>query len=901
MIDSPRYRELQGQLELQTDEKSRIDILLSIAEEVKSFDVDEAMQLANDIIDRSKDLGYQSGIGRGLCLKGFCYRLKGEYDAGIEVLGEALILARKIHDKNMEATTLYYLGNIHRDLGNLGEVLSHYEKALAINEELGEEFYQSVILSSIANLLYDLNDYDTALEYALKCLPIFERVHNVNSLLNIHNTLGNIYFRKDRLDESLRCFEENLNRSEPETAAYVMAESGLGKVYYKMHNFDNAKKYLTHALQESEQIGNAEVQIICKYYLGCMYMDDGNYRISLQYLNGGFGLAEEYMRRHDMMSYHEMLSALCDKMGDIPKAFHHLKSFLQLKEEIFKQTIINQVKNLQVKQQIELAQKEKEVAERTAHLKHQFMANMSHEIRTPMNAIVGMTRLLLSKEPKQEQLRYLNAIQLSANNLLVIINDILDLSKIESGKIIIEHIDFSARDILQSVRDMLLLKVEEKKIGLHVIVDPDLPKRLTGDPTRLNQILINLAGNAVKFTEKGHVEIRATIQKKEGSKLWIKFDVTDTGIGIGPEYVDSIFDSFTQAGSDVTRKFGGTGLGLTISKQLAGLMGGDITVTSVLQKGTTFTTLLPFEEAEFQEEVKQSAQNPVMIAKLNRVKVLLVEDNEFNRMVAEDTLKELMPGITLEIAVNGQEAVDRIRKELFDLVLMDIQMPVLDGFSATKVIRNTLPEPGRSVKIIAMTANVLQEDVKEYFEIGMNGFVSKPFQTDELLLKMDSVIGDSVLVVDKPKEEPVVVKEVVREVVREVYRDVVREPVKEVAKEPALPPLPEVVTDMRFLKQFTGGNMEKQQKYIGMFLENAPKLLDNIDRALAIKDYQTIKIAAHSLKPQLSYMGVKEDVSNIFLIEQAAGETAHYETIPKMVTNLKRLCNKAFEELRNHK
>jgi signal transduction histidine kinase/DNA-binding NarL/FixJ family response regulator/HPt (histidine-containing phosphotransfer) domain-containing protein len=886
MIDSPRYKELQEQLELQTDEKSKIDILLNIAEEVKSFDVDGAMQMANDIIMRARVLGYSPGIGRGLCLKGFCYRLKGEYDAGIEVLKEALAIARKIHDKNMEATTLYYLGNIHRDLGNLGEVLSHYEKALAINEELGEEFYQSVILSSIANLLYDLNDYDTALEYALKCLPIFERVHNVNSLLNIYNTLGNIYFRKDRLTDARHCFEENLDRSEPETAAYVMAESGLGKVYYKMNDIENAKKYLTHALRESEQIDNAEVQIICQYYLGCMYMDEGNYRISLQYLSAGYRLTEEYMRRHDMMSFHEMMSALYDKMGDIPKAFHHLKSFLQLKEEIFKQTIINQVKNLQVRQQIELAQKEKEVAERTAHLKHQFMANMSHEIRTPMNAIVGMTRLLLSKDPKQEQLRYLNAIQLSADNLLVIINDILDLSKIESGKIIIEYIDFSLRDILQSVRDMLLLKVEEKHIGLHVIVDPVLPKRLTGDPTRLNQILINLAGNAVKFTDKGQVEIKASIHKKEGNKFCIKFDVIDTGIGIAPEYVDTIFDSFTQAGSDVTRKFGGTGLGLAISKQLSGLMGGDITVTSELHKGTTFTTILPFEEAESQEEVKQSAQDPQIIAKLNRVKVLLVEDNEFNRMVAEDTLKELMPGIKLEIAINGQEAVDRIRKEMFDVVLMDIQMPVLDGFSATKAIRNTLPEPGRSVKIIAMTANVLQEDVQEYFEVGMNGFVSKPFQTDELLLKMDSVIGDKALVADTQKQAPVVVAGA---------------PAKEEAKEQPLPPLPDVVTDMRFLKQFTGGNMEKQQKYIGMFLENAPKLLDNIDKALAVKDYQTIKIAAHSLKPQLSYMGVKEDESNIFLIEQAAGETAHYEAIPKMVAKLKRLCNKAFEELRNTK
>jgi signal transduction histidine kinase len=749
MIDSPRYKELQDELAVQTDEKGRIDTLLRIAEEVKSFDVDGAAHMASDIIERSEAINYQKGKGAGLNLKGFCNRLKGEYDAGIEVLKEALVVAQKIHDKNMEATTLYYLGNIYRDLGRLGEVYSFYEKALAINEELGEEFYQSVILSSISNLLYDLNDFDSALEYALKCLPIFERVHNVNSLLNIYNTLGNIYFKKDQLADALHCFEENLNRSEPETAAYVMAESGIGKVYYKMQVFDHAKKYLTHALDESKNIGNAEVQIICQYYLGWMYMDESNYRLSLQFLVSGFELAVEYMRRHDMMSFHEMLSNLYDKMGDVPKAFHHLKSFLQLKEEVLKQTVLAEVRNLQVRQQIELAQKEKEVAERTAHLKHQFMANMSHEIRTPMNAIVGMTRLLVSKEPKPEQMRYLSAITMSANNLLVIINDILDLSKIESGKITIEETDFVIRDVVQSVRDMLLLKAEDKKIGLLTSVDERIPKMMVGDPTRINQVLVNLAGNSVKFTEHGHVEVKLTLDRRAGEKYWVRFDIIDTGIGIGAEHIDTIFDSFTQAGADITRKFGGTGLGLTISKQLAGLMGGDITLASELGKGTVFTMLIPLEEAHVQEEETQgNAAGSESMNRLNKLKVLLAEDNEFNRMVAEDTLKEIWPDLTLDMAINGQEAVDMLKAERYDLVLMDIQMPVMDGVSATKAIRNELPEPGRSTKIIAMTANVLQEDVHAYLAAGMNVFVSKPFQVDELINKIDSVVGNSALVND---------------------------------------------------------------------------------------------------------------------------------------------------------
>ncbi len=885
MTDSPRYKELQQLLARQTSEKDRIDTMVDIAVEVRNTDVEQASQMADEIMERSRNAGYRRGLARGLNMKGACYWLKGEYAAGLEVLKDALAITVRIKDRKLEARVLYYYGNIYRDMGDLANVLTHFEKALAIYEELGDEFSQSVILTSISNLLYDLNDYDSALEYALKCLPIFERAHNESSLINIYNTLGNIYFKKEQFSDALHYFEENINRSEPETPAYVMAESGLGKVYYKMHNFGYSSKYLTNALRESELLGNAEVQIICHFYLGRLYMDDGNYRQAQSSLQAAFKLAEEYKRRHDIMSIHEVLSALYDKMGDIPKAFHHLKSFEKLKEEIFKQTIIDQLRNLQVRQQIELAQKEKEVAERTAFLKHQFMANMSHEIRTPMNAVVGMARLLLAKDPRPDQMRYLDAIQQSANNLLVIINDILDLSKIESGKIIIENIDFSAREVVQSVRDMLMLKAEEKHIELRFTIDHDIPKRLTGDPTRLNQVLINLAGNAVKFTEKGYVEVHASLVKREDRKLWIKFDVTDTGIGIAAEYVDSIFDSFTQAGSDTTRKFGGTGLGLTISRQLVTLMGGEISVSSELKKGTTFTTTIPFMEAEVQDFVKKTTYlDQAALQRLERMTILLVEDNEFNRMVAEDTLKEIIPKITIKTAVNGQEALDMLGKQQFDVVLMDIQMPVMDGVTATHRIRETLPSPAKHVKIIAMTANVLQEDVQQYLKAGMNAYVSKPFSADELLMKMDMVMAHHEPVPqDKKEEKPTVVEQP-------------KAPVKE---ERQFPALPDTVTDMRFLDQFTGGNNEKRRKYINMFLENAPKLLDSIDRAMAIQDYATVKIQAHSLKPQLSYMGVKEDVSNIFLIEQSAGNSAHYETLPALIVNLKRLCVKAFAELKN--
>ncbi len=881
-MESQKIKQLQEEYDSLVDERSKLDTLVDMGIEIRNFDVDRASEIADEIIEKSRKLGYPKGEGRGLNLKGSCYWLQGDYDEGLEELQKAFAIAKKIKEQQLKARVLNNFGNIHRDLGDLAKALNYFEEALVINEELGDELAQSVNLTSIAVLLYDLNDFESALEYALRCLPIFEHAHDTTRVSTLYNTLGNIYFKQGQFKEALRYFDLNIENTSSGTSAYVMALSGIGKIRYRQGEYEEAKGYLNKALIEAQEHENAEVQIISNYYLGRIASEEGDYRQALQYMNTAFDMADDYMRKHDMMSIHESLSVLYDRMGDIPKAFHHLKAYELLKEEIFKQTTFSKLRNLQIRQRVELAQKEKEVAERTAQLKQQFMANMSHEIRTPMNAIVGMTRLLLSKEPKEEQLRYLNAIQQSADNLLVIINDILDLSKIEAGKIEIEQTDFSLRDLVRSVNDVLLFKAEEKGIDLRINIANNIPNRFTGDPTRINQILINLAGNAVKFTDKGYVEINTTIEKKVDKKYWLRFNIIDTGIGIAPDYVESIFESFTQAGSDVARKFGGTGLGLTISKQLTTLMDGDITVNSELGKGTTFSVIIPLKEAAEQTEEKQrEILDKETLSQLDETHLLLVEDNDFNKMVAEETLKDKLPNITITHAINGEEAVKKVAHNRYDMVLMDIQMPVMDGVTATKKIRKELSLPASEVYIIAMTANVLQEDVTKYFDAGMNAYVSKPFQIDELLLKMAAALNKENQA--RPKVETSTPKEKTEATPTRTNKKA----------------LPDVVTDMQFLRQLTNGKPDKMEKYIGMFLENCPRLLGNIDKAIEEKDYPSLKIAAHSLKPQLSYMGVKEDVSHIFLIEQTSGEPAHFERLPELIENLKVVCQKAFEELKS--
>ncbi len=876
-METQRYLQLKEKYQAAETEKERIDLLVDMTLEVRNDDPERAMVMAEDIIERSEAIHYATGIGNGLNHKGACYWLMGEYEDGLDELTEAYIIAQDTKDKTLEAKVLNNFGRIYRNLGDLDSALRDFEAALDINERLGNELNLTINLTNISNLYYDLGDYDTALEYALKCQPIFEKYNENSRLVSIYNTLGDIYFKKEYFSEALKYFQKCQELTEEETQGRSLADSGVGKVYYRLNDFDNAKKYLDRALVQAKELNNPEAEIVAEFYKGRLYLHQGNLRKALEFLEHAYDLAKDSLRRHDLMSIHEFLSDLYDKMGNIPKAFYHLKAYEKLKEEIFQQATLNKLRNLQIKNQIEVAKKEKEVAERTAELKQQFMANMSHEIRTPMNAIVGITRLLLEKDPREEQLKYLNVIRQSADNLLVIINDILDLSKIEAGKIVIEKIDFSLRDMIQSIQEIMQLKAEQKHLDLRIEVNSDIPDRLIGDPTRLNQILINLIGNAVKFTDKGYIGLQCLPQKLSDDRVMLQFKVQDTGIGISKEYVGKIFESFTQAGTDTARRFGGTGLGLTISKQLVELMNGTIEVESEEGKGTLFTVTIPLQIAEEQTAyIRPSQITEDIFNSLEHLSILLVEDNEFNRLVAEDTLKELLPDIRIAVAENGAIAVEKIRKHDYDLVLMDIQMPVMNGVDATRMIRSTLPEGKKDVSIIAMTANVLQEDVQRYLDAGMNAYISKPFQTDDLLLKMSAVLENKAHNTNHDTAE-----------------------VQHNSGVGNLQALPAEVTDMNFLNQFTGGNPEKKKKYVGMFLDNGPKLLEKIKIALQQQDYESLKVAAHSMKPQLSYMGVKEEVSNIFLIEQSAGQTAHRENLPQLVAHLERLCIKAFEELRS--
>jgi CheY-like chemotaxis protein len=344
-----------------------------------------------------------------------------------------------------------------------------------------------------------------------------------------------------------------------------------------------------------------------------------------------------------------------------------------------------------------------------------------------MNAIVGLTNLLTKSPLNAQQAKYLEVIKKSGENLLVIINDILDLSKIEAGKMELEQRPFPLRSTLENVRLILNIRAEEKGVFLNEIIDSKLPDYVVGDETRFTQVITNLVGNAIKFTEKGGVTLKAEVLNIDTVNARIKFSVIDTGIGIPQDKLAKIFESFSQASDDTTRKFGGTGLGLTISKQLVELHHSSLEVTSVPDVGSTFYFTVDFKITEA-PVVKEQASEANGIDVTNK-RILLVEDNMFNQMVAVDSIKEVFPTIEIDVADHGKKALTMVQENPYTMVFMDIQLPDMDGFEITREIRKLGFD---QLRICAMTASVLKEQVDACFDAGMDDYMMKPF-TPELL------------------------------------------------------------------------------------------------------------------------------------------------------------------------
>ena len=401
------------------------------------------------------------------------------------------------------------------------------------------------------------------------------------------------------------------------------------------------------------------------------------------------------------------------------------------------------IRDITERKQAEALRKARDLAQTSAKMKEKFIASISHEMRTPMNAILGMSNLVIQTDLNPEQYNYISSIKQSSELLLGIVNDILEISTLENGKIAFENKDFDLQKLLDNLVNVMKYKVEEKSLQLIVDIQENVPRYIKGDKLRLNQVLYNLVGNAVKFTDKGAIHIRVLNLYDGDDNVFLKFEVEDTGIGIPKDKVAAVFETFTRIRTK-DRIYEGTGLGLSIAKNLVEQQGGKIGATSVHGEGSTFFFDLVFDIGSLDEATAPTPELDDTIRLDRPVRLLLVEDNKLNQMVAKKTLQKKWPDIDITIADNGQLGVEAVKEKKFDIVLMDIQMPIMDGYEATQYIRKNMPPEVANMPILAMTAHANISKDHSYREYGMNDFVLKPFKPEQLFGKIAQYVNQKI-------------------------------------------------------------------------------------------------------------------------------------------------------------
>jgi PAS domain S-box-containing protein len=500
--------------------------------------------------------------------------------------------------------------------------------------------------------------------------------------------------------------------------------------------------------------------------------------------------------------------------------------------------------------------------QRLQKAKEQFLANISHEIRTPINGIAGMANLLGQNPSRDESETYLSAIRHSAENLKLIINDILDLAAIESGKLKFEKIAFNLIDLLPSLIGTFTYQAKAKKLNLTYSIDDHLNTFLIGDPVRLNQILINLISNAVKFTHNGSIKIRCYIQKKIEGVSWVTFEVKDTGIGIPEEKLNTIFDSFSQADESVTRRYGGTGLGLTIVRQLVELQQGIIEVKSKENEGSTFIVSIPYTIGKIKpEDVNNDtilSQDQPIDFKTDQLRVLLVEDNDINRLYAQSILKKWK--CYLDIAENGLVAIEKVKNTYFDVVLMDIQMPGMDGYEATKAIRAM--ESSKDIPIVALTANATQHDVELCLAAGMNDYLAKPFTPEDLH--------------------------------RKIFEDL---KIKRNSEGRPLQRNQALTYNLDYLRSISSNNQEFINEMVTTFIQTIPPILREIQTCIESHDWVKFSKLVHQIKPSFTLMGLDAMKSDIVYMETNSKAGTNLKEVTRLALNFINQCNLVLPDL----
>ena len=905
----------------------RLEALLNFTSSIITNYPDSAINICTDALESDTSQNYPKIKIELLNQIGFAWGLKGNNAQQIDYYEKCLLLSEEL-DYGMGICRYYVnMGMKSSSEDNFDKAIYLFKQSLKASKEYGIHDNDQIILSNLALSYFNNADYENAFKYYSKALRIYEHNKDLQGISNSYQSIGQIFIEKGKYKSALQYQLKNNIVSDQLNDPDRIASSNLdlANTYYLINEYDSSMFHVLKARKYFTLVDNHKM-------IGLSHLTEGNIWLKIGSPNRAKENCEKASKilGNDIaiqkrIEICDCLSYAYKELGDFKMAIKNMESSYTLskgrdkigadkkiqKTEFEKELLADSLEVIAIKHSLEMEHQallrksnvKKNIfisllllimvvgglwsriryirrtnaklklainrAEQSEQFKQQFLANMSHEIRTPMNAVLGMTNLTLDTSLTTKQKRYLSAIKNSSKNLLIIINDILDLSKLEAGKMELENVPFNLENKLKQVISTLRFKAEEKGLQLKLSIGENVPQLLNGDPGRLIQILLNLCGNAIKFTEKGYVEIKVeTVNEAQSSLV---FSVSDTGIGIPQKQLDVLFNAFAQGDISTSRKFGGTGLGLTISKNLVELQNGEIYAKSAIGKGSEFTFIIPFKIASIEDVKEHQKAYPTDFSVLQGLRVLIAEDNKYNQIVINDTLENLIENVSISIVDNGELAIEYHKNNDYDIILMDVQMPIMDGIEATKFIREQLPKSKKEIPIIALTASVLQSDINKCLNAGMNAFIPKPFRRDELIGTLIKFYSPNKRIVFEEKAEQ--------------------------QKSIAGTENRKKITDLTFLEEFCDSDESRMKKYIDLYIKSTPTNLTKIDTLFNEEDFVSIKNIIHSMKPHFNFMGMVKARKLADAIEILIAENALKELINEELNKLKQYAEKSIIEL----
>lgn len=716
------------------------DSILSILEEAyagRGHDLNLSIELANKALDMSRQINNIDLIGKSLTRLSLFYMIQSEYTRSVSMAEEAIKYFEELGDERGIADARYSIASNYYKTDNYHLGLIYLINCLTTYRKFNDYHNQSRAQKSLGAIYEYFGDQKNAIKSYEGAIEAARLAKDLSLESNAYNPLSGIYLKQNKIKESRDLIERSIamKNQTGDIRGLAFCFYGLGKIYMKTGQYELAEQELQKSSAIHENVGEKLGLGMAYHRMGDLYMRMGRLDDARAILKKAIDLSVQYNIVIIKFKCDQLLYLIHKQEGNTLKALEYLELYLQQKEGVINTQTLQIIENYELITRMESLEKEaraqkekdeiikkKELAEQSARLKQDFLSTMSHEIRTPLNAVVTITSLLKDRSDEEEQ-KLLNSLKYASNNLLLIINDILDFTKLDAGKMQLDIQPCNFLTLLENIRCIYENMAIDKGLKLNLDVDKTIAQSYELDETKLSQILGNLLGNAIKYTEEGQIDISVRKIKSDKTTDYVRFSITDTGVGIPETSFNEIFESFSQPKSITTRKHGGSGLGLAIVKKLVELHNSKIHVNSVVGKGSDFYFDILLKRVGT-TVAKTIAQPDKLINKT----VLLAEDNLINAMVARKLLSNW--GIQTEHAKNGLEAIAKSQVSRFDFILMDIHMPEVNGFDAAKEIKTSL-NLNSSTPIFALTADITAEHQDEYTGF-FASFLRKPIEIDKL-------------------------------------------------------------------------------------------------------------------------------------------------------------------------